>query len=297
MIPAVAATGSRSGATCSARPASSRPKNRARSSRPGAGPASSRASTPTSWRQRRRGVAARVGARSADHLIFVTTTAAAGMARGGRRGDAAAEGRVLPEARPLRAGARADRRGVPVALATDVNPGGGFSPSMPFVMTLACFAMGLTFEEALVARDDQRRATRSTAPSMSAAWSRQAARRRRGGGARSICCASARPSIAAWSSAAHGVRPRRQVQDRQYVARPNSPSKLLAAFRTPDPTPGGGSASALAGAVARPCSRWSRAEVARGTAEEAARCGDAGTLPALAVELAPLADRDGVATM
>jgi imidazolonepropionase len=41
--------------------------------------------------------------------------------------------------------------GVAVALATDVNPGGGFSPSMPFAMTLACFAMGLTFEEALVA--------------------------------------------------------------------------------------------------------------------------------------------------
>jgi len=41
--------------------------------------------------------------------------------------------------------------GVPVALATDINPGGGFSPSMPFAMTLACFAMGLTFEEALVA--------------------------------------------------------------------------------------------------------------------------------------------------
>src|SRR3989441_8027525 len=41
--------------------------------------------------------------------------------------------------------------GVAVALATDVNPGGGFSPSMPFALTLACFAMGLTFEEALVA--------------------------------------------------------------------------------------------------------------------------------------------------
>lgn len=39
---------------------------------------------------------------------------------------------------------------VPVALATDVNPGGGFSPSMPFAMTLACFGMGLTLEEALV---------------------------------------------------------------------------------------------------------------------------------------------------
>jgi imidazolonepropionase len=48
---------------------------------------------------------------------------------------------------------------VPVALATDINPGGGFSPSMPFAMTLACFAMGLTFEEAL------------TAATINAAWS------------------------------------------------------------------------------------------------------------------------------
>jgi imidazolonepropionase len=41
--------------------------------------------------------------------------------------------------------------GVPVALATDVNPGGGLSPSMPFAMSLACFGMGMTFEEALAA--------------------------------------------------------------------------------------------------------------------------------------------------
>ena len=40
---------------------------------------------------------------------------------------------------------------MPVALATDVNPGGGFSPSMPFAMTLACFAMEMTLEESLVA--------------------------------------------------------------------------------------------------------------------------------------------------
>ena len=41
--------------------------------------------------------------------------------------------------------------GVPVALATDLNPGGGFTPSMPFAITLACFAMRMTLEEALVA--------------------------------------------------------------------------------------------------------------------------------------------------
>ena len=29
-------------------------------------------------------------------------------------------------------------------------PGGGLSPSLPFAMALACFGMGMTFEEALV---------------------------------------------------------------------------------------------------------------------------------------------------
>ena len=38
-----------------------------------------------------------------------------------------------------------------MALATDVNPGGGLSPSLPFAMTVACFAMGLSLEEALAA--------------------------------------------------------------------------------------------------------------------------------------------------
>jgi len=41
-------------------------------------------------------------------------------------------------------------RGVAVALATDLNPGGAFTPSMPFVNALACFGMGMTLEEALV---------------------------------------------------------------------------------------------------------------------------------------------------
>jgi len=32
-----------------------------------------------------------------------------------------------------------------------MNPGGGFSASMPFVIALAAFGMGMTLEEALVA--------------------------------------------------------------------------------------------------------------------------------------------------
>jgi imidazolonepropionase len=96
-------------------------------------------------------VAAAVGARSADHLVHVTT---AGM--NALRG-AGVVATLLPcAAFYLKLGRFAPARdliaaGVPVALATDVNPGGGHSPSMAFAMSLACFGMGLTFEEALTA--------------------------------------------------------------------------------------------------------------------------------------------------
>jgi imidazolonepropionase len=97
------------------------------------------------------GVAAEVGARSADHLLFVPEESADRMARAG------VVATLLPAAAfYLKLGRFAParmliQRGVPVALATDLNPGGGFTPSMPFVVTLACFAMGMTLEEALVA--------------------------------------------------------------------------------------------------------------------------------------------------
>lgn len=96
-------------------------------------------------------VAAAVRARSADHLIYVDEPHARAMAKAG------VIATLLPTAAfYLKLGHFAPARmlieqDVPVALATDVNPGGGFSPSMPFVMTLACFGMGLTLEEALVA--------------------------------------------------------------------------------------------------------------------------------------------------
>jgi imidazolonepropionase len=41
--------------------------------------------------------------------------------------------------------------GVAIALGSDTNPGGGLSSSIPFAMTLACFSMGLSLEEALSA--------------------------------------------------------------------------------------------------------------------------------------------------
>ena len=97
------------------------------------------------------GVAARLRARSADHLVQIDSEGIASLAGAGTVAT------LLPAAAFfLKLGRYAPARdliqaGVPVALATDVNPGGGFSPSMPFVMALGCFAMGLTFEEALAA--------------------------------------------------------------------------------------------------------------------------------------------------
>ena len=95
--------------------------------------------------------AAAVGAASADHLIFVDDAGAEAMAAAG------VVATLLPAAAFfLKLGRFAPARllvarGVPVALATDMNPGGGFSASMPFVIALAAFGMGLTLEEALVA--------------------------------------------------------------------------------------------------------------------------------------------------
>lgn len=96
-------------------------------------------------------VAAAVGARSADHLVRVDAAGIEALRAGG------VIATLLPcAAFHLKLGQFAPARdliaaGVPVALATDVNPGGGFSPSMPFAMALGCFAMNMTFEEALVA--------------------------------------------------------------------------------------------------------------------------------------------------
>ena len=96
-------------------------------------------------------LAAEMGARSADHLLHVSPEGIAALARAG------CAATVLPSAAfYLRLGRFAPARalvdaGAPLALATDANPGGGLSPSMPFAMTIACFAMGLSLEEAIAA--------------------------------------------------------------------------------------------------------------------------------------------------
>lgn len=95
-------------------------------------------------------VAAEVGARSADHLIFVDEPHARRLA------ERQVVATLLPSAAFfLKLGRYAPARmlmeqGVAVALASDLNPGGGFTTSMPFVMSLACFGMNMTLEEALI---------------------------------------------------------------------------------------------------------------------------------------------------
>jgi len=96
-------------------------------------------------------LAGELGARSADHLVFVSEKGRRALA------DASCVATLLPAAAfYLRLGRFAPARalveaGAPVALASDVNPGGGLSPSLPFAMAIACFSMGLALEEALAA--------------------------------------------------------------------------------------------------------------------------------------------------
>jgi imidazolonepropionase len=96
-------------------------------------------------------LAAEMKARSADHLLFASEAGIRAMAAAGTVAT------LLPSAAfYLRLGRFAPVRafietGAPVALASDTNPGGGLSPSMPFAMAIGCFAMGLSLEEALSA--------------------------------------------------------------------------------------------------------------------------------------------------
>lgn len=96
-------------------------------------------------------LAVEVGAHSADHLVQVSERGIRALA------GSSCVATLLPTAAfYLRLGRLAPGRalldaGAAVALASDVNPGGGLSPSLPFAMALACFGMGLSLEEAIAA--------------------------------------------------------------------------------------------------------------------------------------------------
>jgi imidazolonepropionase len=96
-------------------------------------------------------LAAEVGAVSADHLGRVSEE---GMRRMAEAGVVAV---LLPGTLfSLRSASYAPARrmielGVPVALATDCNPGSSMTESMPWIIALACREMGLTPAEAVTA--------------------------------------------------------------------------------------------------------------------------------------------------
>lgn len=96
-------------------------------------------------------LAAELGAKTADHLEF---TGPAGI-------HALAQADVMPVLLPGSVYALGRDRypnaramieaGLPIVLATDLNPGSSPVPSMPFVMNLACTHMGLSCAEAMTA--------------------------------------------------------------------------------------------------------------------------------------------------
>lgn len=95
-------------------------------------------------------LAARMGAVSAEHLLAASDEGISALAKSGTTAI------LLPATayslrKPYARARSMIERGVPVALATDCNPGSSFTESMPFVFGLAVMAMGLTVEEALTA--------------------------------------------------------------------------------------------------------------------------------------------------
>ena len=96
-------------------------------------------------------LAADLGAISADHLEFIDDDGIERMKESGVIGvllPGACFGLGMNEYPPAR---KMIERGLPVALATDFNPGSSMTESMPMILSLACLMMRMTPAEAVVA--------------------------------------------------------------------------------------------------------------------------------------------------
>lgn len=96
------------------------------------------------------GLAAEIGASSADHLEHISEEGRQAMANAGTVAV------VLPGVsfflnQPYAPARKLIDAGIPVAIATDFNPGSCMSYDMPLMMTLACTQMNISPEEAIVA--------------------------------------------------------------------------------------------------------------------------------------------------
>jgi imidazolonepropionase len=94
-------------------------------------------------------LAAEVGALSADHLLFATDEGIEAMARAGVVATLLPGTSVFLRMNRYAPARRLVAAGVPVALATDCNPGSSYTESLPAVAFFAAIGMGLTVEETL----------------------------------------------------------------------------------------------------------------------------------------------------
>jgi imidazolonepropionase len=96
-------------------------------------------------------LAAAMGAVSADHLEHTGDEGLAALAAAGTVAVLLPGATFFLGSHDYADGRRFVEAGVPVALATDLNPGSCFTESMPMIMQLACLYAGLTVDEAIVA--------------------------------------------------------------------------------------------------------------------------------------------------
>jgi imidazolonepropionase len=96
-------------------------------------------------------LAAELGALSADHLIAVSPAGVEALAGSGVTAVLLPGTSFFLMKHRYAPARRLVEAGVPVALATDCNPGSSHTESMPMVVVLAVFELGLTIEESLTA--------------------------------------------------------------------------------------------------------------------------------------------------
>lgn len=96
-------------------------------------------------------LAAEMGAASADHLEHVSDRGLEALARAGTVGVILPGASLCLGSHDYADGRRMIGANVPVALATDLNPGSSPCESMPLMLQLACLYSGLSVDEAIVA--------------------------------------------------------------------------------------------------------------------------------------------------
>jgi imidazolonepropionase len=96
-------------------------------------------------------LAGELGAMSADHLVAVSGAGVAALAADGVTAVLLPGTSFFLMKHKYAPARRLVEAGVPIALATDCNPGSSHTESIPMVFVLAVFELGLTIEESLTA--------------------------------------------------------------------------------------------------------------------------------------------------